>query len=131
MNSFVGLALTWGNSVLLQHRDNIHGLRDADLWVLPGGAVEDMEGLENAARREFLEETGYVLNAPQLVAMYVDQRRRPLLDHQIWFYRETYDGHSQISCFEGQAMEFISLTAIKSLKRPKYLDSILSLLLID
>jgi len=131
MNSFVGLALTWGNSVLLQHRDSSHGLRDADLWVLPGGTVEDMESLENAVRREFLEETGYVLDAPQLVAMYVDQRRRPLDDHQIWFYREAYDGYSQISCFEGQAMEFVPLTAIKFLKRPKYLDSILSLLLID
>lgn len=63
---FRGTCPYLGNSVLLQHRDNVHGLRDSDLWVPPSVVVEDMEGLENAARREFLEETGYILDVPRM-----------------------------------------------------------------
>lgn len=43
------------NKVLLvQHRYN-------DLWVFPGGKIENKESLEETAIREVFEETGYVI----------------------------------------------------------------------
>ena len=39
------------------------GSKEHDYWCLPGGAVDEREGLEVALRREMLEETGV---APQI-----------------------------------------------------------------
>lgn len=52
-NKRVGALLRKGESVLLIHR-----FRDGmEYWVLPGGGVEDEETLEEALRREVMEET--------------------------------------------------------------------------
>ena len=42
----------------------------AGTWLLPGGSVEGNEGLEDAARRELLEETGYHVDDLTRVAQY-------------------------------------------------------------
>ena len=42
-----------------------------DLWVPPGGGVQGLETLEEAARREVLEETGIRAEAERL--MYIEE----------------------------------------------------------
>jgi 8-oxo-dGTP diphosphatase len=50
--------------ILLAHR------RDIDWWNLPGGGMEAGETVEQAVRREVLEETGLEIEVERLVGVY-------------------------------------------------------------
>lgn len=52
-NKRVGAVIRRGDEVLLIHRHK----NGEEYWVLPGGGVEDEEALEEALRREVMEET--------------------------------------------------------------------------
>lgn len=43
--------------------------KDVDSWSMPGGAVENNETLEQAAKREVLEETGLVVEIEDVAAV--------------------------------------------------------------
>lgn len=45
-------------------------VNQAGQWALPGGRMSDLETAENAARREFLEETGVALGAGYVMAFH-------------------------------------------------------------
>jgi 8-oxo-dGTP diphosphatase len=47
------------------------------MWVVPGGFVEEGETVEEAARREALEETGVKVKLVKLVGVYSDPKRDP------------------------------------------------------
>lgn len=59
-----GVLLFRDNKVLLQRR------KDNGLWGLPGGSLEPGESLEEAARREVLEEIGVVVDQLNLYGVY-------------------------------------------------------------
>ncbi len=59
-----GVLLIKRNQVLLQRR------KDNGLWGLPGGSLEPGESLEEAARREVLEETGLSIGQLSLFQVY-------------------------------------------------------------
>lgn len=62
-NKRVGALMRRGESVLLIHR-----FRDGmEYWVLPGGGVEDEESLEEALRREVMEETSLEVVSFELI----------------------------------------------------------------
>lgn len=106
MNSYVAIALWSGDKVLMQLRDNNPNIYEPNKWNLPGGKMEGSESSVEAIKREFVEETGYVLRDPKLVSklrMNYDQ-----LEFDWYIFSEDYDGKQEIGCFEGQQMKFLS-----------------------
>lgn len=62
MRKFVAGILYHENDEILLVRRSIHDKWNPGLWSLPGGEVEQNEGSKIALTREFLEETGLVVN---------------------------------------------------------------------
>lgn len=55
-----------------------------DFWVAPGGGVQGLESLQEAARREVQEETGLDVE-PQVLA-YIEEMAQPEMRHcKFWF----------------------------------------------
>jgi 8-oxo-dGTP diphosphatase len=66
------LIVTDDGKLLLHHRDDKPGIAHPGCWAGFGGAVEEGESVEDALRREVLEETGLVLENPRLLTEAVD-----------------------------------------------------------
>jgi len=105
---------------LLQLRDSKPGLRAAGQWVFPGGHLECGESLEEGARREFREETGYVCeNLKWFLSLYdcfyVGWPAYPL---HLFFSR--YEENQAVRCLEGQELRFVALEEALTLPMPAY-----------
>ncbi len=68
-----GILVNDGRVVLVRSSNPHH---DPPLWWLPGGGIDFGEAPEDALIREFAEETGLIVNDPQLVGVTSDERRR-------------------------------------------------------
>ena len=110
----VGMALVKGKKVLLQLRDDKPGIWFPNHWSLIGGHVELGEQPEEAAKREFREETGYELRHPAL--FHSEEVQKDNETRQRFFFRDEYDTAQQIHCYEGQEMNFFSLDEIRKLR---------------
>ena len=104
---------------LFQLRDNLPGLPYANQWVFPGGHVDSGESIENGARREFLEETGYVCGKLKyLCDGHVIIRDIPVAVSLYW---EIYDKQQKIECYEGQEMRFLRRDMSATFAIPQHL----------
>ena len=64
-----GLAVTVEGVLLVKRRFMPFG----GFWGLPGGIVEDNEGLDDACRREFKEETGYNVIVKKIIDARIEE----------------------------------------------------------
>jgi 8-oxo-dGTP diphosphatase len=115
--------------ILLQLRDDIPTITDPGCWAVPGGGQDPGESLEETARREFLEETEYTLDAITLVFERDLDRGSGFIEHQAYFLA-AYDGLQKLVCHEGQRLEFVGPDRLESLPLTPDLGSILRQVLI-
>ena len=108
-------------AALLQHRDDKPGLSHRNKWTPPGGHSDPGEALEDCARREFLEETDYLLGDLHLFAQFVDDNPVGCPPLELFVFWSRYDGRQPVACHEGQALEFISRSRAGEYDIPQYL----------
>jgi 8-oxo-dGTP diphosphatase len=105
---------------LLQHRDEKPGLRASGQWVFPGGHIEPGESLEEGAKREFLEETGYVCSGLKWLLSIDDVFYPESPFYPLHVFQDDYDGVQQVKCMEGQELRFVGLPEASELPMPTY-----------
>jgi len=110
-----------GQAALLQLRDEKPGLQDAGLWVFPGGHLEVGETPEEAARREFLEETGYACDRLCKLVSWHSSEVGYERDFRMFFFWALYDGRQSVQCREGRDLRFIDRGDASGLASRPYL----------
>jgi 8-oxo-dGTP pyrophosphatase MutT (NUDIX family) len=105
---------------LLQHRDDKPRLRAANQWVFPGGHIESGETLEEGARREFREETGYLCDDMKWLLSIYDCFYPGWPSYPLHLFLARYDEKQKVCCFEGQDLRFVSLETGATLPMPNY-----------
>lgn len=116
-----GVVLLKGDAALLQLRDQKPGLEDAGLWVFPGGHQEAGETPEEAARREFLEETGYACDHLHALAWMRGRDVGYERDIMLTFFWALYDGRQSLQCREGRDLRFMDRAEAARLASRPYL----------
>ena len=106
-------------AALLQHRDDKPGISYPGLWTPPGGHCEDGESVEECARRELHEETGYLCGALSWLRTLRSPDASDPAELTVFWSR--YDGVQPVTCYEGQDLRFLSRATAGSLAMPRYL----------
>lgn len=114
------LLLRHDGAALLQHRDEKVGLRNAGMWVPPGGHSEPGETAIDCARRELREETGYDAVDLQFLMSFEDVVEG-WAQYTLTFFWCWYDGIQSVACYEGQALAFIERSNAVNYPIPEYL----------
>lgn len=111
-------------ALLMQHRDNKPGLPLAGMWVPPGGHCQPGEAIEDCARRELMEETGYDCKELKLLGSFLDDNVENHPAYPLTVFCARYDGVQSLECMEGQAIEFVARESVSSFEIPPYLIEI-------
>jgi ADP-ribose pyrophosphatase YjhB (NUDIX family) len=73
-----------------------------DFWVAPGGGVQAVESLHEAAQREACEETG--LDVEPLVLAYIEELSQPEIRHcKFWFTGKVRGGNLSTAAPEAKS----------------------------
>jgi 8-oxo-dGTP diphosphatase len=111
-------------AALLQHRDDIPGIADPGLWAFPGGHREDHETSEQAARREFLEETRYRCGELQSLGVVYGSRFGYERDFVLEFFWARFDPTQRFECCEGLELRFVARAEVERLPVCPYLADV-------
>ena len=111
-------------AALMQHRDDKPGLRDAGRWVPPGGHLDNGETAEQGARRELLEETGYICDELAWLTTLELPQQGNWSAYRLALFWTRYDGVQPVHCLEGQALEFMSRDMAQAFQVPVHLVKI-------
>jgi 8-oxo-dGTP pyrophosphatase MutT (NUDIX family) len=114
------IVLRRDGAALLQHRDDKPDLRNAGLWVPPGGHAEVGESILDCARRELREETEYAAEDLQFL-LSIDDTVEGWPEYQLTIFWCWYDGIQPVACHEGQALAFIERSMTANYRIPTYL----------
>jgi ADP-ribose pyrophosphatase YjhB (NUDIX family) len=100
-----------GTAVAVLHEGRVLLTRreDADMWCLPGGAVDDGESIARAAEREVREETGLIVRVTRLVGLY---SRPAWNNHSVVFAAELVGGELRPDPAEVVAAGFFEPAAL-------------------
>ena len=107
-------------AVLLQLRDNKPDLRNAGMWVPPGGGLEENESLFECAYREFFEETTYRCSELHWLSSFEDEVEG-WPKYQLNIFWGIYDGKQSFCCKEGQDLKFVLRQNAEDYEVPEYL----------
>lgn len=115
---------------LMQLRDEKEGLSASGLWVFPGGHKDPDEDIISCARREFLEETGYLCDHLNWIMSINDAfiDKPPVMLH---IFRDKYQADKSYTCYEGQTLEFMQRQNAEKMKVPEYITLIWDLAILD
>lgn len=112
------------DSILFQLRDNNPNINEPNLWVLPGGGINENESLGQGLKREIKEETNYrLLNPLNFFSFSFKFKGEP---KEMFFFYEDYVENGGIECNEGQEMRFKNRKEYQKLEKPWYLDIVLN-----
>jgi 8-oxo-dGTP diphosphatase/ATP-binding cassette subfamily B protein len=130
LEEVVGVVLLRADgAALLQLRDNVPGIQDPGIWVMPGGHLEQGETARDGAGREFEEETGYCCAQLRPLACFEGRELGYSPDLHLTFFWESYDSKQRVECREGQALRFVTRSEGDNLPRRDYLTRIWDLAL--
>lgn len=109
-------------------RERVLVVRVGREWNLPGGVVDENEGLLEALEREFLEEVSVRPVDPQLAGVYfVPTSRSGEWDGLVLFFHCRAEGEPRPSA-EVEACEFVDISRLRELVTPWMLDRVLDAL---
>ena len=115
-------------AALLQLRDNKPGLRNAGMWVPPGGGLEENESQIECAYREFFEETAYRCTELIWLAS-IEDVVEGWPEYQLTIFWGFYDDQQHFRCQEGQDLKFVMREEADQYQVPKKLISLWDLAL--
>lgn len=108
------LLITQDGRLLLHHRDDKPGVLHPGCWAGFGGAVEPGESVEDAARREVLEETGLAIRNPIFLCDIDDKEGRGDLV-SLFFVQDAFDPKNVTLC-EGQGVGLFGMDDLDTLR---------------